>query len=821
MPAHTTPPARWQRAFLALGSACLTFLAGHLALAPAPAEAATVRNPEDLMIVDCLLPGQVRKLGRQTTFLTARRPIRTTQADCEIRGGEYVAYDRANYQTALRIWMEQAQLGDAAAQNYVGEIFHKGLGTAPDYARAAEWYEKAVAQGFRRAMVNLGYLYEQGLGVERDITRALNLYRQSSGLPAEGEDLVFASTVTVSAEAQAEIAQLRQTVEQQREESEALRAEIESLRRELDQRRRSLDESAREQAQLRRQLQEKQAALGVDGEELSRLQRELAARQSEIERQTDSLANERRLLREREQNVERQLTALRERERVLLQGADSSDAELADIRRQAAELGASLGEVQSKAAALQQELDANAKRLADERARYEAELESLRAQVAARQEDWELMRLLEGQLASKEDEVRRQRRQIQELERRVARGQPLQTPAMAAVVQTRPVGPVVEIIEPPLTVTRGRPAAMLRRAAGNMEVLGKVSADSGIERVMVNDQVVAVADSGIFRTNVEVESGGSLVTVSAVDSDGLRTALEFMLIPQTETRRARATAATTVDATASRQLRALPRGVSLGRYHALVIGNNEYQDYQNLQSAANDARAVANVLRQRYGYETRLLINANRFEILSALNDLRESLKQNDNLLIYYAGHGEIDPVGRQGFWLPVDARANNPMTWISNSAISDILNTMEARHILVVADSCYSGAMTRSSVATFDGANAEGAWGDWVRAMVNGRSRTALTSGGVQPVPDTGRGDHSFFARAFLNVLEDNNELLDAQRLFREISVSLALAAVDAPITQTPEFAPIQFAGHESGQFFFHPSARSEGRRTAAVAGL
>src|SRR5690606_11387574 len=143
---------------------------------------AAVRNAEDLMIVDCLLPGQVRKLGRQAQFMSARRPIRTSQADCEVRGGEDVAFDRANYQTALKVWMDQALGGNAEAQNNVGEIFQKGLGTEPDYAMAAQWYEKASAQGYKRARINLGYLYEQGLGVERDLPKALNLYREASGI---------------------------------------------------------------------------------------------------------------------------------------------------------------------------------------------------------------------------------------------------------------------------------------------------------------------------------------------------------------------------------------------------------------------------------------------------------------------------------------------------------------------------------------------------------------------------------------------------------------------------------------------------------------
>ena len=156
---------------------------------------------------------------------------------------------------------------------------------------------------------------------------------------------------------------------------------------------------------------------------------------------------------------------------------------------------------------------------------------------------------------------------------------------------------------------------------------------------------------------------------------------------------------------------------------------------------------------------------------------------------------------------IDLDGAANARNTWISNAAISDILDTMKARHVLVVADSCYSGTMTRASVPTFDaGSMAPGQWDGWVKAMADGRSRTALTSGGVQPVPDTGSGRHSYFARAFLNVLQDNNRLLEGQRLFREVSTALALGAIDAPVPQVPQYSPIRYAGHESGEFFFLP---------------
>ena len=158
-----------------------------------PATATTVGDNDriaKLHVVDCLLPGQVRQLGRRT-FQTPRRPIRTTAADCEIRGGEYVAFDRADYQTALKVWMASAKAGDADAQTNVGEIFEKGLGTSPNYQAAAMWYELAAKQGSTRAQFNLGTLYELGNGVPMDKVIALNWYRQAWGMAED--DLMFAS----------------------------------------------------------------------------------------------------------------------------------------------------------------------------------------------------------------------------------------------------------------------------------------------------------------------------------------------------------------------------------------------------------------------------------------------------------------------------------------------------------------------------------------------------------------------------------------------------------------------------------------------------
>jgi uncharacterized caspase-like protein len=188
------------------------------------------------------------------------------------------------------------------------------------------------------------------------------------------------------------------------------------------------------------------------------------------------------------------------------------------------------------------------------------------------------------------------------------------------------------------------------------------------------------------------------------------------------------------------------------------------------------------------------------------LNKLRAKLTETDNLLIYYAGHGELDQVNMRGHWLPIDADADNTANWISTIAITDILNSMSVKHILVVSDSCYSGAMTRSSLARLESGVSGKQRVDWLKAMLKTRSRTVLTSGGLKPVMDGGGGKHSVFAKAFIAALRNNNELLEGQALYREVSAGIVSIASGYGIDQVPEYAPIRYAGHESGEFFFVP---------------
>lgn len=243
--------------------------------------------------------------------------------------------------------------------------------------------------------------------------------------------------------------------------------------------------------------------------------------------------------------------------------------------------------------------------------------------------------------------------------------------------------------------------------------------------------------------------------------------------------------------------------IELGSAYALIIGNNQYRHLPVLQTAVSDAAAVAELLRTRYDFtDVELLLNATRAEILSALNRYRRDLEPDDRLLIYYAGHGQLDREAERGYWLPIDAAQDNDIDWISNARITDLLKAMLARHVMVVADSCYSGALTRSVEAQPRPASDRQAW---LSRMAASRARTALVSGGLEPVVDGGRNGHSVFASAFLDVLRENDDFLDGQSLFDRLKGRVVVNAA-----QTPAYGNVRFAYHEGGDFIFAPRGGS-----------
>ena len=535
-------------AALLLSVATTSFASQEIAI---PEEARIAK----LHVVDCLLPGQVRQLGRRT-FLSPRRPIKTTAAECEIRGGEYVAFDRANYKTALNVWMSSAKSGDAEAQVNVGEIFEKGLGTEPNYEAAIAWYRRAAEQGNTRAQFNLGTMYEMGLGVAPDKVEALNWYRRAWGMSED--ELMFSSAAT------------------------------------------------REQDELR--------------EELSRAVEEKDAQLKLLRDQVEQLRNQ------------------------LDQAADAESAASQVLRTQSATLENLIAQIETQ------------------KAESTAELEKI---------------------------------------------QPREVP------KTRQ--PVVSNV-----------AAAKREAP---------SAD-----------VVTYSD------------------------------------------------------------------LELGKYYALLIGNNEYSSLENLDTPLNDIQRAEKILEEKYGFTVMSIANSNNVELMETINDLYEIVGENDNLLLFYAGHGNRLQAGgnETGYWLPsnADAPPRNSF-WVPNEFVSGHLSRLKAKRVLVVADSCYAGLLSAEPSFLLLGDNAPSYSNrDFLQFKLSKRARLLLASGGDRPVLDGGGSGHSVFARAFLDELENNDGLLAAPELYVRVKDRVTEAARTYDFEQVPDFKTIKSAGHEVGDFFFVPQA-------------
>lgn len=778
-------------------------------------KSAIPQDPSRLLIVDCLLPGQVRKLGGQMTYMSPRRPVRTTVSDCEIRGGEYVAYDRANYATALKVWMPQAQGGDAEAQTYVGEIFEKGLGVPPDFEAAAKWYQKAAEQGFAKAQMNLAYLYEQGLGVSADPLMALNLYRRASGI--EDDDLTFVSEVEqVRTELQTQIDQLTGQLEAENSKVAALQSELETNRAEIATRRNALLAAERDANELRVLVADLKAQAQVDPAKVAQLQqleRELLARETRVAQQEQRVASMEADASAKQVTLTTQLAAAANQDFALRDELQASSAENVALRQKLEAAQRQLLQTEQQVAQLNGELAGARATLAADRERL---LTQAQAATAANTTDQQKIATLAAAIDQREQDLAQKQKRIDDLvsQQQNYIGQLSHLRAeLATGAQTQ------QVQQTEIETTRSQLASAQRQLLDTEQRVASLTSQLDTERARLarerqqleiqSASATASQQAQIAQLRRDIEERDARLgqlqgTVVALEKEKQQYVAQ---IERLKTQEIQTVAMRSIDATPQpvvSPLASLPKELRTGTYHALIIGNNRYQKLPTLETAVNDARALDDLLRTRYGFKTRLLIDASRAEILTALNEYRESLRADDSLLVYYAGHGELDQQNLRGYWLPVNAERQNTTEWISDQMVTDQIALMQARHVLVVADSCYSGAMTRSSSLTLRSLK-----GDQMNLLVKKAklpSRTVLTSGGEQPVLDVGGGEHSIFAKVLLDVLAANQGVLEGSALYDALFDPVRARAAEFNVDQSPRYSQLADAGHLNGEFLFIP---------------
>jgi hypothetical protein len=228
-------------------------------------------------------------------------------------------------------------------------------------------------------------------------------------------------------------------------------------------------------------------------------------------------------------------------------------------------------------------------------------------------------------------------------------------------------------------------------------------------------------------------------------------------------------------------------------YYALLISVGEYEDTDitDLEHPIKDGLKLKEVLTKKYTFSPKnieWLQNPTREEMIIAFDNLGKMLTKDDNLLIFFAGHGYWDKNLEVGYWLPSDSRKSNPANWFANSTIRDYVGGIKAKHVLLISDACFSGGILKTRNPFSDASPG-------VIKLYNLASRKAMTSGTLNEVPD-----ESVFMKYLTRQLEQNDEnFLTSEQLFTTIK-----PAVLNNSETIPQYGTIQSAGDEGGDFIF-----------------
>lgn len=235
------------------------------------------------------------------------------------------------------------------------------------------------------------------------------------------------------------------------------------------------------------------------------------------------------------------------------------------------------------------------------------------------------------------------------------------------------------------------------------------------------------------------------------------------------------------------------------QYFALMIGVEDYEDatIEDLYHPLDDAKRLSQVLTQNYTFDpenVQILGNPTKIEIERALDELKERVGENDNLLIFYAGHGYLNQASETGSWMPSDAKKNRSSTWVRNSTIRDYIKEINSRHTLLINDACFGASIFKSREVNDEKIKT-------YNTLYNKKSRRAMTSGNLETVPD-----QSIFMKFLIEGLTENTEdYFRAENLYNFIKEPVMHNSHQGSLAPTiPQYGYFMDTGDEGGDFIF-----------------
>ena len=201
-----------------------------------------------------------------------------------------------------------------------------------------------------------------------------------------------------------------------------------------------------------------------------------------------------------------------------------------------------------------------------------------------------------------------------------------------------------------------------------------------------------------------------------------------------------------------------------GNDYALFFATDDYTEWTDLVNPVNDVRTVARELEQNYGFNTELVIGADRKEVLKTLKTYaKKKYGPNDQLLIFFAGHGKFDEFFGEGYVVCANSAKldEGNESYIAHTSLRTIINNIPCKHTFLVMDVCFGGTIDPFIAqgghrGNGDNGGKEMTETEFIERKMKFKTRRYLTSGGKEYVPDGTPGHHSPFTRKFLEGLRN-----------------------------------------------------------------
>jgi hypothetical protein len=703
---------------------------------------------------------------------------------------------------ALSDQLDSANAEVEQLRGQVAQADEKILQSSAELARERERLGELRSQleQARRASANadpahVKQLQDQLAAAERDLSskqQALDALATSAG--AQQSQLAVQLSTS-----QATNSQLNELLAAGKNENQSLRARLAQAEQRLIQ-------SQQETAALRSDYLKEVAELSARDEELRQIRARgddggpalLAAKQREIDRQQQQL-----------KALEEQIAPLRRQAAAAESGSSDAAARNKALESNLATLQARFNEQQQQLQTQRGELTRLESQSKDERAallrQMSAQLSVQAGELEDKQRRIASLQLESSQLRSEFDRGRAQRGR----DEAAAAGemQRQRDAAQAAQEKVAERGAKLEQLEMESAAQQLQLVQERESLAQQVSVSQRAQQRVALLEADVHDKSEQVAEARRYISTLEQQLSSDRTPSTASTSQPPLVADNVSYrMPQSKDS----------DAITPSALLELVRSMGPANYHALIIGNGKYRHMPALSTPSNDARDISDLLKGRYGFEVNLLIDATNDQIMMAMNEYARTLTDADRLLIYYAGHGgtKTGPPER-AFWLGVDADPELPSSWVSAQTISDTIWQIHARHVLLVADSCFSSVITHPTSTTVSRAIDERRIRiEWTRG-----ARVVLTSGQNEPVVDgtSANRNHSLFAELFITVLRQNNILMSGEMLAHEVSSRIAAESARTGLKQSPTYSNLQDPNHKFGDFFFVPV--TSGAQVASLA--